>query len=207
MTSVATAAPLNPVLPRPELAFELADLGLRAVLVVGGRPPVGAVAWPDPVLAVAEQAGATVLRLDPLDGGPPGSVVFRGPDLVARVDGRAGGPIDGLADRSNGRFDPDVALVLHTSGTTARPKIVPLTRANLAASARAVAATLELAADDVGIEVMPLFHVHGLVAGLLAPLHAGSAVVATPGFHAPDFAGWFVGRPDPRGSPPCPPCT
>ncbi len=193
VAAVATAAPLNPALPRPELAFELADLGVRAVVVVGGPSPAGAVAWPDAVLAVTEQAGATVLRLDPLDGGPPGSVVLRGPDLAARVEDLADELTDGLTDRANGRFDPDVALVLHTSGTTARPKIVPLTRANLAASARAVSATLELEPHDVGIEVMPLFHVHGLVAGLLAPLRAGSAVVATPGFHAPDFAGWFVG--------------
>ena len=64
----------------------------------------------------------------------------------------------------------DEALVLHTSGTTARPKIVPLTQQNLTASAANIGATLHLTSDDVGLNIMPLFHVHGLVAGLLAPL-------------------------------------
>ncbi len=87
VVAVATAAPLNPALPPPELAFELSDLGVRAVVVVGGRPPVGALAWPDPVLAAADAAGVTVLHLDPLAGAPPGSVELRGPDLPARADG------------------------------------------------------------------------------------------------------------------------
>jgi len=70
----------------------------------------------------------------------------------------------------------DVALFLHTSGTTSRPKGVPLTHGNLALSLTNIAATYELTERDCSYLVMPLFHVHGLMAGLLAPLAAGSAV-------------------------------
>ena len=65
---------------------------------------------------------------------------------------------------------------LHTSGTTSRPKIVPLSQANLAASARNIRDTLQFKATDCGLNIMPLFHFHGLIAGVLAPLAAGSQV-------------------------------
>jgi acyl-CoA synthetase (AMP-forming)/AMP-acid ligase II len=70
-----------------------------------------------------------------------------------------------------------VALFLHTSGTTSKPKGVPLTHANIAASLANIAATYELTSHDVSYMVMPLFHVHGLMAGTFAPLAAGGAVV------------------------------
>jgi acyl-CoA synthetase (AMP-forming)/AMP-acid ligase II/acyl carrier protein len=86
----------------------------------------------------------------------------------------------------------DLALILHTSGTTSRPKIVPLTQANLMASAKNVAESLALTPDDRCLNVMPLFHIHGLVAALLASLWSGGSVVATPGFQAPRFAEWVT---------------
>ena len=86
--------------------------------------------------------------------------------------------------------DPgDIALVLHTSGTTARPKIVPLTHRNLCASSRNVALTLELTEDDRCFNVMPLFHIHGLVGVLLSSLWAGAGIICSPGLHAPSFLG------------------
>lgn len=66
----------------------------------------------------------------------------------------------------------DIALVLHTSGTTSRPKQVPLSHANLAASMAHIVATLHLGADDCALNAMPLFHIHGLVAGLLGGANA-----------------------------------
>ncbi|MGZ3415428.1 MAG: AMP-binding protein, partial [Isosphaeraceae bacterium] len=85
----------------------------------------------------------------------------------------------------------DVALLLHTSGTTSRPKLVPLTQRNVVASARSIRATLGLVAEDRGLNIMPLFHIHGLMASLLAPLAAGSQVFCTPGFNALKFFGWM----------------
>jgi acyl-CoA synthetase (AMP-forming)/AMP-acid ligase II len=85
----------------------------------------------------------------------------------------------------------DVALVLHTSGTTSRPKIVPLTQSNIVVSAGNIVRTLALTASDVNLNIMPLFHIHGLMAGLLAPLLAGGTVFATPGFNALKFFAWM----------------
>ncbi len=80
-----------------------------------------------------------------------------------------------------------MALFLHTSGTTSRPKGVPLSHANLLASATNVAATYALSPQDVSLCVMPLFHVHGLVASTLATLHTGGTVVVPPRFSASAF--------------------
>jgi len=85
----------------------------------------------------------------------------------------------------------DVSMVLHTSGTTSRPKIVPLSQGNLAASASNIARTLQFSSKDCGLNIMPLFHIHGLIAGVLAPLSAGSQVFCTPGFNALKFFGWM----------------
>jgi oxalate---CoA ligase len=85
----------------------------------------------------------------------------------------------------------DAALVLHTSGTTSRPKIVPLSQANLTVSAGNIAKTLALTASDVNLNIMPLFHIHGLMAGLLASLSAGGTVFTTPGFNALKFFAWM----------------
>ena len=86
-----------------------------------------------------------------------------------------------------GRQPGDIALILHTSGTTSRPKQVPLTHSNLLASARSIQSTLGLEPSDRCANVMPLFHIHGLVACLLASLHAGASVVCTAGFEPQTF--------------------
>ncbi|XP_059629267.1 probable CoA ligase CCL9 [Cornus florida] len=70
----------------------------------------------------------------------------------------------------------DVALFLHTSGTTSRPKGVPLTQLNLASSVRNIISVYKLTESDSTVIVLPLFHVHGLLAGLLSSLGAGAAV-------------------------------
>lgn len=162
-----TAAPLNPGYRTAEMDFYLADLTPRLVVL----PATGA--------SEAEEAcrrrGVPVarLRLHPEAGRAT---------LTGHED-----PVDHpLAP------DPeDVALILHTSGTTSRPKMVPLRHRNLAASAAHVAGTLRLTADDRCLNVMPLFHIHGLVAAVLASLCAGGSVVATPGFVGTEFFGWF----------------
>ena len=84
-----------------------------------------------------------------------------------------------------------IALVLQTSGTTAEPKRVPLTHAQLCASAATVAATLALGSGDRCLNVMPLVHVHGLVAGLLASLHVGASVACVPEFLEGRFTEWL----------------
>jgi acyl-CoA synthetase (AMP-forming)/AMP-acid ligase II len=103
------------------------------------------------------------------------------------LSGTAGKPA------TNGGFaqTDDIALILHTSGTTSRPKIVPLTHRNVCASARNISATLKLTKDDRELHVMPLFHIHGLIAGVLAPMAVGSQIFCTPGFNALKFFTWM----------------
>jgi len=86
----------------------------------------------------------------------------------------------------------DIALVLHTSGTTGRPKAVPLTHKNLTTTMKNIKATYELTPDDRTLLVMPLFHVHGLLSGFLAPLYSGGSVIVPIKFSASEFWGDFI---------------
>ena len=167
-SSGAAAAPLNPALREREFRDSLHSLGARALIVDG---PSGRVA-----AEAASELGIRVIQLERTSaaGG------FR---LAASRADSAGRP----GPASSG----DTALLLHTSGTTARPKLVPLSQANLAASARSISRTLELTAGDTCLNVMPLFHIHGLMGVLLASLHAGAAVAATPGFQPMRFLRWL----------------
>src|SRR5208283_544566 len=85
----------------------------------------------------------------------------------------------------------DIALILHTSGTTSRPKMVPLSQINVTASAYHIGQSLSLTPADVCLNIMPLFHIHGLIAATLSSLAAGASVVCTPGFNALKFFSWF----------------
>jgi acyl-CoA synthetase (AMP-forming)/AMP-acid ligase II/acyl carrier protein len=82
-------------------------------------------------------------------------------------------------------------LLLHTSGTTAAPKIVPLSADNISISASNIANTLQLETNDRCLNVMPLFHIHGLMAGLCASLIAGASVICSPGYHGIHFFDWL----------------
>ena len=170
VASVATAAPLNPGYGVGELRFFLQDLGVRAIVLQRGEAEAARV--------VAAELAIPVIELQP-DPATPGRFALDAGPLAAQAPGlRPVGP-------------DDVALVLHTSGTTARPKIVPLSQANLAASAQAIARSLRLTPDDLCLNVMPLFHIHGLVAAVLASLSAGGAVACTGGLDGFRFFGWL----------------
>lgn len=172
--SGVASAPLNPAYRAEEFEFYLSDLRAKALIVERGSA--------SPAVAVAERLGVRVLDLVVADGAPAGSFT-----LVPRDGSAASTPaVEGGAAQPG-----DVSMVLHTSGTTSRPKIVPLSQANLAASAQHIRDTLQLSPADGGLNVMPLFHIHGLIAGVLAPLAAGSRIFCTPGFDALKFFGWM----------------
>ena len=167
----ATSAPLNPQYRAEEFEFYLTDLAAKALVVAAGDSSAAT--------DVAARLGVPVIALHPTPG-----------EGVGRFE-LGGGAAPRSAPTAPGPADPaDVALVLHTSGTTSRPKIVPLTQANVCASARNVSRTLALGAADRGLVIMPLFHIHGLIAGVLAPLSAGGSVFCSPGFNALKFFGW-----------------
>ena len=83
----------------------------------------------------------------------------------------------------------DICLILHTSGTTSRPKQVQLSCVNIISSALNIARVLQLEKKDKGMNIMPLFHIHGLIASLLSSIVTGSSVVCTSGFNALNFYG------------------
>jgi acyl-CoA synthetase (AMP-forming)/AMP-acid ligase II len=173
LACATTVAPLNPGYRENEFEFYLTDLRAKALVVERGST--------GPEVAVAERLGVQVLDLSPTAGGA-GAFCLSPRDARPRKPTSQGG--DALPD--------DIALMLHTSGTTSRPKLVPLTQRNVCASATNVRDTLALGPTDVGLNIMPLFHIHGLIAGLLAPLSAGSAIFCTPGFlYALKFFGWM----------------
>ncbi|MDX5490225.1 MAG: AMP-binding protein, partial [Rhodobacterales bacterium] len=120
----ATTCPLNPAYKEDEFAFYLEDLKARAIIFEAG--------YDGPARAAAKRFGLTVLELTPAE--PAGSFT-----LSTDVSGAA----DDIAPNAD-----DVALILHTSGTTSRPKIVPLLQSNVAASARHIGASLALTPAD-----------------------------------------------------------
>jgi acyl-CoA synthetase (AMP-forming)/AMP-acid ligase II len=158
-----TAAPLNPAYKEDEFRFYLEDTSAKLLIL----PPEG--------LDEARRAAGNQVPILAIDMDERGTVSLKG------VSGRKSLPATSI---------DDVALVLHTSGSTGRPKRVPLAHANLSISAGNVARHYALGPDDVAMCVMPLFHVHGLVASTLATLSTGGTVVVPSKFNPLSF--WRV---------------
>ena len=167
-----TSAPLNPAYRAEEFEFYLADLKAAALIVARGSA--------SPAVAVAQRLGVRLVELEPQPSAGAGAFVLHAP----------GAPAATAAHPGPAQPD-DVSMVLHTSGTTSRPKIVPLSQRNLCASATHIRTTLAFTPADRGLNIMPLFHIHGLIAGVLAPLSAGSSIFCTPGFNALKFFAWM----------------
>ncbi|MFW6174581.1 MAG: acyl--CoA ligase [Chloroflexota bacterium] len=164
----AIAAPLNPAYAADEFRFYMEDTESQLAIL----PP-------------GEHAGRTAAEqlniptLDAHSAGPRVVLERGGAGLEKAVDAQPPKP-------------EDVALFLHTSGTTSRPKGVPLTHANLMASLQNIKATYGLSPEDVAMVVMPLFHVHGLIGVALSTLNSGGAIAVPPRFSAGAF--WGIQR-------------
>jgi len=165
----ATTAPLNPAYRAEEFDFYLSDLNAKALVILEGME--------SPARAVAAARNIPIVTL--VRGVAAG-------DFTLSAEDMEGAPAHGGFAHAD-----DIALVLHTSGTTSRPKIVPLAHVNLTASAYHIGRTLSLTAQDVCLNIMPLFHIHGLIAATLSSIAAGASVVCTPGFNALKFFAWF----------------
>ena len=156
-----TAAPLNPAYRYDEFCFYLEDTNARLLVA----PAEGA----DDVRRAATERGIPILTVET---SAAGVVSFPGAPAGAAAPTPA---------------PEDVALILHTSGSTGRPKRVPLRHINLALSARNIVNTYQLSARDVSLCLMPLFHVHGLVASTLSTLLSGGTVVVPARFNPLSF--------------------
>jgi amino acid adenylation domain-containing protein len=179
MSAAAPCAPLHPESRPQELDRLLADLNVRAVVAPAGSASA--------VVQVAGARGIRMIELDFRNDSPAGLFT-----LACRGDAEQGFADWGLASRPALELagSDDDALLLHTTGTSARPKLVPLTHANLIAAADSIRRAVELTERDRCLNVMPLFHIHGLSA-VLASLAAGGSVVCTPGFSADSFLEWL----------------
>ena len=157
-STVGTAAPLNAAYKEEEFRFYLQDTGARVLVV----PPA---------------QGEAARRAMPA-----------GMNLVeAQMDGLGHLAMESDASRDKSKSasapgDDDIALVLHTSGTTSRPKLVPLRQRNLFASVDNIASTYGLVPGDIAMCVMPLFHIHGLMASTMSTFRSGGTVVVPPKF-------------------------
>ena len=166
----AVCAPVNPGYTRSEIERCLSDLNPKALIVKSGASSAA--------IDVAETLGIPVIELLPSPEAAAGIFTLRG-------NGRS---------VISGRGFPqaeDIALILSTSGTTSRAKLVPLTHANLLASGGNIATTLRLSESDRCLNVMPLFHIHGLVGALLSSVMASASVICTSGFDSEQFVPWL----------------
>jgi acyl-CoA synthetase (AMP-forming)/AMP-acid ligase II len=166
----SVCAPLNPAYGAEELSRYFADLRPRALITQAGAS--------SPARDVALSRGVRVIELSTVSEAPAGLFTLAG---------------DPVGAPSHEPVSPDdVALLFLTSGTTSRPKIVPLTHANICASACSSRTALALKETDRCLNVMPLFHGHGLIGIVLASLAAGASVVCTPGCDVASFFGWIA---------------
>ena len=163
----AIAAPLNPAYTTDEFTFYMEDAGATVAILPGGSHPAR---------EAAAQLGIKTIdaELDTSLALPRIKLTSSGAELTAAVD----------APSPSGS---DIALFLHTSGTTSRPKGVPLRHLNLMKSVSNIKSTYELTPDDTSLIVMPLFHVHGLIGACLSTLNSGGTVVVPSRFSASAF--------------------
>ncbi|MEM7348878.1 MAG: AMP-binding protein, partial [Chloroflexota bacterium] len=169
VVSGATIAPLNPSYRLSEFEFYLSNLKAKAVIVQLGID--------SPVRTAAETQGIPIIELDPALEAEAGIFTLNCDQLT-------------LPPTQTGfAWSEDVSLLLQTSGTTAKPKIVPLSHINICASARNISTALALTPMDRCLNVMPLYHIHGL-STIFSSIAAGASIVCTPGFYAPKFFEW-----------------
>lgn len=172
--SAMIAAPLNHNYKQSEFEFYIDDMKSRLVLVPAGSTK------DHPAVAAATEMGAAIAE-----------VRFDGTSIrLNKLSAGSRPPVPGIEPARDPKFT-DIAFVLHTSGTTGRPKAVPLLHSNMIASARNIIGTYKLTEADTSYLVMPLFHVHGLMAGLISPLCSGGSVIIPPKFSAHHFWGQF----------------
>ena len=169
----ATSAPLNPAYRESEFDFYLSDLEAKALML-----PADSELDTTAARTAAQDRGMAVIEFRVAPDDPAGVFTFGDTPVSS-------GTAPVLADAD------DDALVLHTSGTTSRPKIVPLAHRNVCASAGNIGHTLALSTADCCLNIMPLFHIHGLIGATLSSLAAGASLVATPGFVATRFFDWM----------------
>ena len=164
-----TSCPLNPSFTKEEFKFYYDDLKVKAVIIEENK------------LLQAREA-AEELNIEIIDLKKKTSSNFIKLNIEVNNTNKTCSP------NSN---EDDIAMILHTSGTTSRPKMVPLSHENLMASAKNISTTLNLNKHDKCLNIMPMFHIHGLIAAILAPIYQSGAIITPSGFDALKFFRWI----------------
>lgn len=172
VTNGAICCPLNPNYRQREYEFYLSDLNAKALITQEGVATAA--------VEVAKKLKIPVIKLISTSE-KAGIFTLESDQLKPQVNQPQISP----------NQSEDIALVLHTSGTTSRPKQVPLTHLNLCTSAHNISQTLSLKRNDRCLNVMPLFHIHGLMGVLLSSMSVGASVVCTSGFDNEQFMAWL----------------
>ena len=159
--NVCISAPLNPNYTTAEFNFYIKDLMPKALITNFNED--------HPALKVAKKNKIKIINVK---------------NLYFKTEKNK---ISNKTIKINSSNIEDIALILHTSGTTSKPKMVALTHNNLLNSAKNISTTLKLTTKDKNIILMPSFHIHGIIASILAPLYKGGKVVALPKFNVLSF--------------------
>ena len=162
ISSYMSAAPLNPNYREEEFEFYLSDLKPKILIVEFNSK--------NPAVEVAKKLKIPICEIQTRENTPSGMF-----DLFEKTRD------------FNLPNEEDESLVLHTSGTTSKPKIVPLSNKNIYSSSENISLSLNLNENDHCLNIMPLFHIHGLIAVLASSMKVGASVCASSGFNALKF--------------------
>ena len=173
IASSCCVAPLNPSYTSSEFDFYLEDLNPKALIVKEESN--------SPVIEVANKRGIKIFNLIVNNIDHSGKFSLTSKEKY----------IPNIINHNDNIIPEDTALILHTSGTTSKPKMVPLTHLNLCTSAKNIVETLNLERSDKCINIMPLFHIHGIVGLLLSSLFSGGNIFTSTGFNALKFFSWL----------------
>ena len=165
-----TSCPLNPSYTKEEFKFYYDDLKVKAVIIEENKS-----------IEAREAAKELDIRIINLKS----KTKSRSIELDIKTDIKNKDKYLIESDQD------DVAMILHTSGTTSRPKMVPLSQKNLLASASNISNTLNLSEEDKCLNIMPMFHIHGLIAAILAPIYKSGTIITPSGFDALKFFRWI----------------
>ncbi len=168
VSSLAPVAPLNPAYTAEEFAWYLRDLRCTVLITLDG--------YESPVFTPARDLLVRTIRITP--SGYAGDFSVQ--------------PCTDPVIQKNDHPTPEIALLLHTSGTTAKPKIVPLHHRSILLSTHTIAQSLHLTQTDRTLAIMPLFHVHGLVGSVLSTLVSGGSIIIPRKFEPERFSAWLM---------------
>jgi oxalate---CoA ligase len=171
LCSCAALAPLNPSYTDTELELYLTDLKPDALIILSNADSSAGI-------LAAQRLNIPVIELIPELSQGAGSFSLRGETKLPPI-------------KTDFAVATDIALMLYTSGSTARAKLVPILQQTICLTCINVAEFIGLTDQDCCLNALPLFHVHGLISGILLPLAAGGRCVYVSGFQAETFLGYL----------------